>query len=165
MNEQILDDLQHLTSSQDVLLHRLVNLGYLTHDQVNELVNRLVGDRLAKAEDYLAFAHQLNAESALHQPQIVSRCYYAMYHAARAVILQFRRADLDDHDRLPAILGQVIGASYGEMLGRWRKARNQADYSPYKATDLAQQATAVLDDANNLLTACRLFLQSRGVEQ
>ncbi len=165
MSEQLLDDMQRLTPSQGVLLHCLVDLGYLTRTQMDELINRLVRDRLAKAEDYLAFAQQLNAHSLLHQPHIVSRSYYAMYHAARAVVLHFRRADLDDHDRLPAILGQVIGPEYGEMLGRWRKARNQADYSPYKAIDLAQQAVEVLDDTSALLAACYVFLQGRGVKR
>jgi len=165
MNEQILDDLQRLTSSQDVLLHRLVDLGYLTRSQVDELINRLVSDRFAKAKEYLAFAQQLNADLQLHQPHIISRCYYAMYHAARAVVLHFRRADLDDHDRLPAILGQVIGTEYGEMLGLWRKVRNQADYSPYEAADLAQQTAGALNDTIALLAACDIFLQGRGVKQ
>lgn len=165
MSEQLLDDLQRLTSSQDVLLHRLVDLGYLSRAQVDELINRLAGDRLAKAQDYLAFAQQLNADAPLNQPHIISRCYYAMYHAVRAVTLHFRRADLDDHNRLPVTLGQIVGPEYGEMLGRWRKARNQADYSPYKAKDLTQQASAVLDDANALLTTCQAFLAERGVKR
>jgi hypothetical protein len=115
---QILDDLQRLTPSQGVLLYRLVDLGYLTRPQVDELVNRLVGDRFAKAMDYLAFAQQLDASMTLNQPHIISRCYYAMYHAARALVLHVRRADLDDHDRLPAALGQVLGTDYGDVLSQ-----------------------------------------------
>ena len=88
---QILDDLQRLTSSQGALLYRLVDLGYLTKGQVDDLINQLVGDRFAKAERYLTFAQQLDANARLDQPHIISRCYYAMYHATRALVLQVRR--------------------------------------------------------------------------
>lgn len=90
---QILDDLQRLTPSQGVLLYRLVDLNYLTKEQVDGLINQLVSDRFANAMDYLAFAQQLNAKVTLNQPHIISRCYYAMYHATRALVLHVRRAD------------------------------------------------------------------------
>jgi len=48
---QALEDLQRLTPSQGMLLYRLVDLGYLTRAQVDELINRLVSDRFAKAVD------------------------------------------------------------------------------------------------------------------
>ena len=106
---QTLDDLQRLTSSQGALLYHLVDLGYLTQAQVDELINRLVTDRFEKAADYVSFAQRLDSGVTLNQPHIISRCYYAMYHAARALVLHVRRADLDDHDRLPIALGQVVG--------------------------------------------------------
>jgi uncharacterized protein (UPF0332 family) len=161
---QILDDLQRLTPSQGVLLYRLVDLNYLTKEQVDGLINQLVSDRFAKAIDYLTFAQQLDASMTLNQPHIISRCYYAMYHAARALVLQVRRADLDDHDRLPAALGQVLGTDYGDVLGRWREMRNQVEYSPYAPVDLLDQAATALSDARSLLTACGDFLKNRGVE-
>lgn len=163
MNMQQMDDLQRLTASQGVLLYRLVDLGYLTPAQVDELITRLVRERLIKAQEYLAFAGQLDANATLNLPHIVSRCYYAMYHAARAVVLHVRRADLDDHERLPAALGQILGRPYGDMLGRWREARNQVDYSPYPPGDLRQQALAAVSDAELLLMACREGLRNRGV--
>jgi len=160
---QILDNLQRLTPSQGALLHRLVDLGYLTGEQVDELIDKLVSDRLAKAMDYLTFAQQLDAGETLNQPHIISRCYYAMYHAARALVLHVRRADLDDHDRLPAALGQSLGTNYGDILGRWRGMRNQVEYSPYAPAGQASQAVRAVDDATSLLTACRDYLQNRGV--
>ncbi len=163
MNMQQMDDLQRLTASQGVLLYRLVELGYLTRTQVDELITRLARERSTKAQEYLAFAGQLDASATLNLPHIVSRCYYAMYHAARAVVLHVRRADLDDHERLPAALGQCLGRPYGDMLGRGREARNQVDYSPYPPADLRQQALAVVSDAELLLAACREGLRKRGV--
>jgi uncharacterized protein (UPF0332 family) len=158
-----LDDLQRLTSSQGALLYRLVDLGYLTQTQVDELINGLVADRFEKAADYLAFAQQLDSDVSLNQPHIISRCYYAMYHAARAIVLHIRRADLDDHNRLPIALGQALGTDHGDILGRWRETRNQIDYSPYEPADLGRQAQTALRDAANLLTACRDELQKRGL--
>ncbi len=158
------DDLQRLTPSQGALLYRLVELDYLTQAQVNDLIQRLVGERFSKADDYLTFAQHLDVGERLNQPHIISRCYYAMYHAARALALHIRRGDLDDHERLPLVLGQALGTPYKEMLGRWREMRNQVDYSPYAPDDLAHLAQAALDEADTLLTACRKALQDRGVK-
>lgn len=155
---QSLDDLQRLTPSQGVLLYRLVDLGYLTRAQVDELVNRLVKDRFAKAMDYLIFAQSLDGSVTLNQAHIISRCYYAMYHAARVLVLHVRRADLDDHDRLPTALGRMLGTDYGDTLGQWREVRNQTDYSPYAPPDLADVAEAAVSDAASLLAACRAYL-------
>lgn len=160
---QTLDDLQRLTASQGMLLYRLVDLGYLTRAQVDELINRLAIDRFAKAINYLVFARQQDANVALNQPHIISRCYYAMYHAARALILHVRRADVDDHERLSVALSHVLGTNYGDVLGRWRDMRNQMDYSPYAPADLASQAATAVSEASALLTACRDYLENRGV--
>lgn len=160
---QTLDDLQRMTPSEGMLLYRLVDLGYLTRAQIDELINRLVTDRFAKAIDYLAFAQQLEVSVTLNQPHIISRCYYAMYHTARALVLYVRRADMDDHERLPAALSQILGANYGDILGRWREMRNRIDYSPYAPADLANHAATAVSDAISLLAASRDFLQNRGV--
>ena len=160
---QTLEDLQRLTPSQGALLYRLVELGYLTRTQVDELVNRLVQDRFAKAMEYLIFAQGLDVSEPLHQPQIVSRCYYAMYHAARALVLHVRRANVDDHGRLAVAFGWASGNNYGNVLNRWREIRNQVDYSPYPLPDLPEQAATALTDAEALLDACRDYLQNRGM--
>ena len=115
---QTRDDLQRLTPSQGILLYRLIDLGYLTNAQVNELINRLVGDRFAKAMDYLAFAQQLDTGTPLHRPHIISRCYYTMFHAARALVLHVRRTDIDDHERLSVALGHVLGTYYDDLLSQ-----------------------------------------------
>lgn len=158
-----LEDLQQLTPSQGVLLYRLVDLGYLTRAQVDQLINKLVSDRFAKATDYLTFAQGLDATIPLHQPHIISRCYYAMYHAARALVLHVRRSDLDNHDRLPTTLGKEIGTNYGLLLTQWRNRRNHIDYSPYPLADLPTQVATALSDASSFLTVCRDYLKKRGV--
>jgi len=134
----------------------------LTRQQVDHLVAQLVSDRLTKARNYLAFAQRLDATEELDQTHIVSRCYYAMYHAARALVLYVRRYDLDDHDRLPAAIGQTLGLAHGDTLGRWREARNQVDYSPYLPDDLQARSVLAVDDALSFLGACEDFLRARG---
>jgi len=161
MNEEILDELQHLTHSQSVLLHRLVDLGWLKSAHINKLLDQLVDDRLEKARSYLLFARQLDVTDSVHQPHIISRCYYAMYHAARAVVLHYRGSDLDDHDRLPTILGQIVGARYGELLGNWRKVRNRVDYSPYRPIDLPQLASTALQEGSEMVDGCERFVRDR----
>jgi hypothetical protein len=114
-----LDDLQRLTPSQGALLYRLVELSYLTQTQVDDLINRLVSERFIKAAAFLDFAQQLDAEAVLNQPHIISRCYYAMYHAVRAVVLHIRRADFDDHERLPMVLSQILGTPHPTHRQTW----------------------------------------------
>lgn len=157
------DDLQRLTASQGALLYRLVTIGAFTQNQVDELFGQLTGDRFTKAEEYWRFAKQLDSALPLNQPQIVSRCYYAMYHAARSLVLYVRRADLDDHERLPAALGQLLGTKYGDSLSQWRERRNQIDYSPYTPPDLSDWTRDALADSSDLIAACRQALQARGV--
>lgn len=158
-----LDDLQRLTPSQGVLLYRLVDLGYLTRAQIDKLVNRLVGDRFAKAMDYLTFAQQLDASVTLNQPHIISRCYYAMYHAARAAVFHHRRSDVDDHEGLAVALSGILGSEWKIALDVWRKTRNRLDYSPYLPDDLAFQCRSCLDTAQGFLVECEQYLAGRGV--
>ena len=96
-----LDDLQRLTPSQGALLYRLVELSYLTQTQVDDLINRLVSERFIKAAAFLDFAQQLDAEAVLNQPHIISRRYYAMYHAVRAVVLHTVWRDFGEVARGP----------------------------------------------------------------
>ena len=120
--------------------------------------------RFAKAGEYLVFAQNLAVNEPLYQPQIISRCYYAMYHAARALVLHIRRADVDDHERLLVVLGQALGVNYRDVLNRWREMRNRVDYSPYLPADMADQSVAALQEAEVLLAACRDCLRNRGVK-
>lgn len=159
----MLDDLQRLTPSQTTLLYRLVELGYLTQTQLDTLINRLVVDRFSKAIHYWQFAQHLDSSVALNQPHIISRCYYAMYHAARSLVFHVRRADLDSHERLPTTLGQILPVQYGDMLNHWREERNQIDYSPYLPLDLANQVIGALKDTAALVAACQTELRKRGV--
>ena len=159
----MLDDLQRLTPSQAMLLYRLVELGYITQKQVDDLINQLAVDRFTKALTYWQFAQQLDATVPLNQPHILSRCYYAMYHATRALVLQVRRADVDSHERLPSVLGQIFTKSEGDKLNQWRELRNQVEYSPYLPDKLAAQISAVLVDTKELVEACQRELRDRGV--
>lgn len=160
---QILEELQHLTGSQAALLRCLTELNLISTTKVEELISQLTKDRFKKAQAYLKFAHQLNLQREEEQAHIVSRIYYAMYHAARAIVLHTQRMDVDDHKKLATAFGQIAGGSWEDILTEWRKLRNRLDYSPYLPPDLSSICLKALDDGEKIIYFCREYLEKRGV--
>lgn len=125
MTMATLDDLQRLTPSRGTLLYRLVELGYLTQAQVDDLVNRLVAERFAKATDYLEFAHQLEVGVSLNQEidyvalrQAVENAFTEEYGAetvARVHVAHFNPDIVDVtvlvHERTPEMDGFALALS------------------------------------------------------
>lgn len=161
---RILDELQRISGSQAALLHRLIELGLLNEGQVQELIDRLVRDRWVKAQSYLRFAQQLDYQEGGAQVHIVSRCYYAMYHAVRAVVFHTKRMDVDDHERLAAVFTQVVEERWGIELDEWRKLRNRVEYSPYLPANMEQLCVRALERAAELLAFCANYLKERGMK-
>jgi len=166
MNQRsrILDELQRISGSQAALLHRLIELGLLHEGQVQELIDRLVRDRLLKAKSYLRFAQQLDDQESEAQVHIVSRCYYAMYHAVRAVVFHIKQVDVDDHERLAAVFAQVVEERWGIELDGWRKWRNRVEYSPYLPANMEPLCVRALEHAAELLAFCANCLKERGMK-
>lgn len=97
----------------------------------------------------------------------VTRFYYAMYHAMRAVM--FVEYDGDDHEQhnvLPtkevANIPQATG--WQNKLKDARTYRNQADYDPYPLSDVAWRDAALQlrAHANELLILSRTYLSTKG---
>jgi len=161
---QIFEELQRLTGSQAALLRCLTELNLISTTEVEELINHLVKDRFKKAQAYLKFTRQLNPQQEIEQTHIVSRVYYAMYHAARAIVLHTQRMDVDDHKKLATAFGQIVGGSWEDILTEWRKLRNRLDYSPYLPSDLSEICLKALDDGEKIIHFCREYLEKRGVK-
>jgi uncharacterized protein (UPF0332 family) len=97
----------------------------------------------------------------------VSRFYYAMYHAFRAVTyLNNRGDDYQGHSDLPQSLPQDFPA-----LGDWklklknaRLERNRADYESYPKSHTARAriAAALQSDATEALRLTRQYLLDKG---
>lgn len=99
----------------------------------------------------------------MHQVHVISRGYYAMYHAARAAVFHHRQVDVDDHERLAVALGQIIGGDWEDAMNQWRRLRNRLDYSPYVPPDIASQCLLCIETAEGLVRLCEEYLIERGV--
>ena len=161
---QILLQLQRLTGSQSDATHNLMELGLIQSAQLEELINGMTKARFKKGQSYIEFVKKLDVNIPENQAHIVSRNYYGMYHLARATVFHTRRRDIDDHDRLPEALGQIVGVSIGKKLEKWRDVRNVLEYSPYTPTDIVNICLESISDAQEILPACKQYLKGRGVD-
>lgn len=127
----------------------------------SQVVRQLISDRFTLAAGHLRVGDELLL--ALQFRSSISRHYYAMYHAARAMVF----ADIggDDHqrhahlpDHLPASLPD--SSRRKQELIEARLLRNEADYSPYPeaATDWEPDARQLVSTAANFVHACEVFV-------
>lgn len=118
------------------------------------LKSQVISDRLALAGEHLRAGDQLLASGSYRAA--ISRHYYAMYHAARAVV--YGDVGGDDHqkhaDLPPRVPSKTAGISLSQHLTDARLLRNQADYDPYPQADSAWEA-----DARDLGVTAASFVQ------
>ncbi|WP_280433060.1 HEPN domain-containing protein [Nocardia brasiliensis] len=107
------------------------------------LIRQVVSDRLVLAGDRLGDGDRLIL--AKNYRSAISRHYYAMYHAARAIV--FAEEKGDDHEKhnvlprhLPPSMSNV--GQYENELTNARLLRNQADYDIYPSGDAAWEVEA-----------------------
>lgn len=129
------------------------------------MVRKVVSDRLALAGEHLRVGDQL--VFALQFRSSISRHYYAMYHAARAIV--FAETPGDDHQRhgdLPRHIptGMANSAQREAELTAARLLRNEADYDPYPATspDWEPDARQLSVTAADFVQACEYFALANG---
>lgn len=127
------------------------------------LLVKMASDRLRLADYFLkrSRAARKGRREGLSRPverDSISRGYYAMYHAARAIHLLRNGFDIDDHQRLPQEIRKFGGPKWERTyrcLARWRQARNEADYSPYYPVSLAKDGGQALKAAETVVRFCR----------
>ncbi|MEW2436720.1 hypothetical protein AB0952_21625 [Streptomyces caniferus] len=130
-----------------------------------QLLQQIVSDRLLlagghlRAGDALLFASQYRSA--------ISRFYYAMYQAARAIA--FAETKGDDHERhnvLPRKLPEGIDnpAVREAELVEARLLRNQADYDvyPINESDWEGEARALSATAATFVQTCESFALTNG---
>ena len=124
----------------------------------------LVSARLAKAARKLVAA-RADIEAA-RWDEAASRAYYAMFHAARA-LLAARGVSARTHAGLAAVFAdelvrtKELDADLGRWLGQGRRARELGDYDDFLSID-AQEAKEAVSRATRFLDEARRWLTARG---
>lgn len=164
-----------LKKAQYASLRELDNLspGLVDLAAVNQAINVSVEQRMLLARDFLTFSQNLvtlTTEDEMANRNAVSRAYYAVHHAVRALLLFEERGDVDGHreaieavcallKRNPAVrskLGetQVFREAFLDLLDR----RHLADYHPFGTNvpneaplDFAKAAQEAIDFAQKVV--------------
>ncbi|WP_194724220.1 HEPN domain-containing protein [Noviherbaspirillum malthae] len=133
---------------------------------IQKLQLRTANDRLRLAR--LQLKHAIIAYKAEKDQSrtVVSRAYYAMYHAARAVTyVSFGGDDHEQHSVLPTKLPHDLPNAdiWKNKLKNARLERNRADYDPYPAGDAAFGTVAadLIDQAKELIKVAQIYLRSK----
>jgi uncharacterized protein (UPF0332 family) len=144
-----------------------VRLERTSNHTIEELRHRATADRLRLAEDFLAAGEALMKARPTQYRHAISRFYYSMYHAMRAVVY-FNHGG-DDHDRhviLPSktphdFLDHNI---WQNNLKDARSRRQEADYDPYPVARLSWRRSAkdLSLQAPELIRLSKDYLKTRG---
>jgi uncharacterized protein (UPF0332 family) len=112
-------------------------------------------------EMILEFAAAIDPISQFNARQVISRGYYAMHHAARAVVFATMRTDVTSHagviKAIEGILGEAASISLREQL----RARNSVEYEVYPHFDPIARARHSLDTSAAFLDQCKAHLEGR----
>lgn len=125
-------------------------------------MNAGVAQSLAKARRLLAQAQDLNARQA--PESLVHLCYYAMFHAATAMLLHHQATAAMTHTGLIGAFGRLAkdlgepARQHGRALNRAEDLRLRADYG-VDYEDLAESAEHLRDEARAFLAFCECDLQ------
>lgn len=135
--------------------------------RIDQLVLSVCSDRYRLAAQFLKSAKKMHLMQPAHYRAAISRAYYAMYHAARAVT--YLEHGGDDHEA-HTTLSQNLPTNFPNFLN-WRNSlrearllRNKADYDPYPRTDrsFSSECGDLIDEATDFLKICGQYLRARG---
>lgn len=161
-NDQLL---LHISNCTAEALTALMNGSNRYPFPLDDMLHQVVSDRLVLAGEHLRAGDQL--VFALQFRSSISRHYYAMFHAARAIVFAETRGD--DHQRhhvLPRHIPRGLGNSgqrENELVAA-RLLRNEADYDPYPASpsDWESDARQLSVTAGDFVQACEDYALAEG---
>jgi uncharacterized protein (UPF0332 family) len=144
-----------------------VSLESDTGQTIGDLQQRASADRLQLAYDFRRRGNALMRQSPPLYRDAVSRFYYAMYHAMRAVIYFVEDGDdHEEHHQLPTKMPADFprASSWANDLKSARERRNSADYEPYPKSNGSWQAHAeeLQRRTNDLLPLAKTYLTRKG---
>lgn len=132
----------------------------------------IADDRVKLAEHHLAVATAVQGEgrrgaSGPEKRAVISRAYYAMFCAARAALGLEGKGDVNDHQKVPAILNKTTSLGPQDDreavvadLNKYRALRNEADYSPYYPAPVGRDARAAVAAARRVLRVCKRWVKT-----
>ncbi len=134
---------------------------------LDELRHRSVADRLALAQDARRRARLLHTLNPPMHRDAISRYYYSLYHAFRAVAYFVNDGDdYEEHSRLPTGIPDDFGNAdeWRNRLKHARLTRNRADYNAYPKSDAAWRTDCerIAIMASTSIAACRNYLSGKG---
>ncbi|WP_436525601.1 hypothetical protein [Actinoplanes sp. HUAS TT8] len=146
-----------------------VHIVTATSRTLQELQHQASADRLALASSFLVAGQRFMRlrGAGPEYRSAISRFYYAMYHAARAVVYHvFGGDDHESHSKLPTKLPRdfVNAAVWTNDLKDARSRRNAADYDPYPMDNASWQsiANSLSVKAAQFLVVARQYLKRKG---
>lgn len=134
---------------------------------IDELRIKTVHDRLSLSKQFLEDANSALDSTPPRNRSAISRAYYSLYHAARAVAFFMHRGDdYQEHAVLPTKLPIDFPdhAIWQNDLSAARLDRNEADYEPYPKGDKPFRAAALkyIDLATTFLPMAKRYLYQKG---
>ena len=123
-------------------------------------------DRIKLAVAFYRDAVALQAAPGILKRSVISRAYYAMYHAARsATYIDFGGDDHEAHTSLPTKLPADFPdrMTWQNKLKNARLERNRADYDPYPRRDesFRKISASLVSDAEKMIYEARTYIKSK----
>lgn len=162
MTPNFLEYFDRLKQGDYQLLQHLEAHGYLNGFTVAEFIGALVIARMVLAQEHLDFALTLDETNPLHRRQIISRCYYCMHHAARAVLLFTENEETTVHRKVINKIRNIAGTHESIILNEWHDWRTEVDYNPSLAANLQSEASLARLEAQDFLNIMRNYLRTQG---
>ncbi|MFD3821594.1 HEPN domain-containing protein [Streptomyces sp. NPDC058625] len=132
-----------------------------------DLQHQSCADRIRLAKTFLNSADRLMKVRPPEYRSAISRYYYSMYHALRAVVYFHEGGDdKESHSTLPGAVPNDFtnSAIWQNALKDARARRNEADYDPYPINpeDWRNVARDLQSKAPTLLTLAESYLKQKG---
>ena len=127
------------------------------------MTETILNAELKRGDESLRSAEVLNKEGLCLDA--MSRCYYALLHYARAMLLSRNIVPKSHHGAFLMFSQQFVKTNevaqeYGKMLARQQKLREEADYVT-DSTFSPEDVVAALEDARKFRELAYQFLSKR----
>jgi uncharacterized protein (UPF0332 family) len=137
--------------------------GLFSLTELEQIIEEFTIQRYNFAKSFHESAKAISIKADVDARNVISRNYYAMFHAARAVIFHFHRHDEEKHEEVIKGIGTILGSNFGKQIWKWKENRRIADYSPFPKFNLMDYANQSIRTAEEFLNECKTFLSKRGV--